>query len=711
MAGASRVDVRRRPRTIFLVVLAFVSSVVVSGPPAVAAPAGGAAVPIDLSKGALFQSNCKTAVGCAHRNVETSASTFSSTDTSSELVQHILTLRVEGPWELSKGQNGGHLALAIDYDLINPSGTAGNVICATARHKGKFIHDCVRGLARSGRLTLPLSSHGADTLWIQFVAMPLSRGNRFEVRDPVIIEGSANEQNNNKDDKDGKKAPVPVNLEDGGLRQANCQIPVGCRHPDVRLDDGVFSSVVPAKPGGGQQPPSDNPNQPPQQQANAGGRLTLEVGVPDLKKGQRSLNFDHSMKGANGASPGVIKVWTIAGGTVLEAVIGKQGSGRSSLVIAKGAGSVDSVFFTFEPLAGGDGGSFEVSNVSYGHGGPTGEPLPIEESDTCDGCDPPASREDPCGEFLDTYYVEAADGREGRGYRCLSPDGHGFFGEGWWNDFDWGRYVHLGYFDSDTSAPDGVAIDFGWRRTLSVETSPGVFEDRTVEYGHRGPVGIQREVLGASRLRMTSLSGSWNEIWTLVPKGEPMPRFVGRLPWDGRCGANGLVPLASIYARTENRGRPRCALPTDLSDLGPDQARVSLPFVWYGAGYLDQPDGPASDLGEFDPEELARPHLGWLKSATSRAEGHFGVADRCVLPHASGCNVFDDVHIVTIPPGNDYYTEEVFHDGLVVEGPGTWGFYESDGRRIGEHWGPIPPGLASLPLPTPVCLDESSCPR
>jgi len=279
----------------------------------------------------------------------------------------------------------------------------------------------------------------------------------------------------------------------------------------------------------------------------------------------------------------------------------------------------------------------------------------------------------------------------------------GFYGEGWWNDFDWGRYAHLGYFAAVASDPDGVLIDFGFRRTLHVETSPGVFEDREVEYGTRGPVGLQREILDASRWRVTSSSGARSEIWTLVPKDELMPRFVGRLPWDGRCGENGLVLFVPTSGSGAwHAGQARCAIPTDLGNLGPTPEGDPLPFAWYGVAYVEQTFADAA------AEQAARSHLGWMWSALSLTEALYGVADRCLLPHPAGCNAFDDVSIEVIPPDEDRFFG--LDHGLDVDGPGTWDGLPDD--RLGQYWETTSPGLrdAALAPPTPVCVSESDCP-
>jgi hypothetical protein len=649
------------------------------------------AVPIDLSSGTLTQSNCKTTIGCTHPNVSIKSDRFASEATSAQNVSNLLTLRVDGPWQKPKTQTS--VQLAMNYRLLNPSGKAGNMICATAKTSAGFVHDCVRGLARTGLLALPLASRSADTLWIQFVAMPLAGGNTFEVTGVGLVDSPRDVAK-----PVGPKGPIPIDLQSGRLRQVGCRVPVACRHPDVRLDAGVFSSKIPGAQNGDQVIVSDNVDA----AQVATGRLMLEFPVPTLKKGVPGvLSFDHSLLGANGA-PGAIKVWSLAGAKVISSVIDKPGTGRRSVAVGGVTGPVESVFVGFEPFASSGGGTFEVSNVTFG-AAPSGESLPTTEAVECTDCDPPASRLDPCGEFLDTYYVEAADGREGRGYRCMSRDGHGFFGEGWWNDFDEGRYAHLGYFANEPSDPDAVAIDFGFR-------PPGATEDD--EYGPGGPVGLYRETLDTFRFRVFSASGSSNEIWQLVPKGELMPRFVGRMPWDGECGTNGLTRLRPNWgAEHTDRGRTRCLVPTNLADLGPDQSHVSLPFVWYGAGYVNQPDVLEPDHMEPAPEELARPHLGWLTAATSATEARYDVADRCVLAHPAGCAVFEDVRVQTVPPGGGNFDPGIV-DGLEVEGPGEWGYFDRDGDRHGQSWEPVPTGLSrgsALPGPTEICFDESTC--
>jgi hypothetical protein len=642
------------------------------------------AVPIDLSSGTLTQSNCKTTIGCTHPNVSIKSDRFASEATSAQDVSNLLTLRVDGPWQKPKTQT--RVELAMNYRLLNPSGKAGNMICATAKTSAGFVHDCVRGLARTGRLALPLASRSADTLWIQFVAMPLAGGNTFEVTGAGLVDSPRDVAT-----PDGTNAPIAIDLQVGALRQVGCRVPVACRHPDVRLDAGVFSSKIPGTQNGDQVVVSDNVDT----AQVATGRLMLEFPVPALKKGRPGvLSFDHSLIGASGA-PGAIKVWSLAGSKVISSVIDKLGTGRRSVAVGSATGPVESVFVGFEPFASSGGGTFEVSNVTFG-AAPSGESLPTTEAVECTDCDPPATRLDPCGEFLDTYYVEAADGREGRGYRCMSPDGHGFFGEGWWNDFDEGRYGHLGYFANEPSDPDAVAIDFGVRRTgLTGE----------VEYGSPGPVGLNRATIDATRFRVFSSTSSWNEIWTLVPKGELMPRFVGRMPWDGRCGSNGLIGM-NPYSRNHHNQR-RCVLPTDLGSLGPSPDSASIPFVWYGSAYLDQVD-------DWDPSGLTTPHIGWLQTPTASARVFsYGAADRCVQVHPSGCRSYEGILIE--PVDSEYTGEYVGEDGLLdVFGPGSWAVVHGS-ELISDLWqldadSELPPG-AALPAPTGICVDsESPCP-
>src|SRR5919108_2444880 len=130
---------RRRGVTAFgLAVVAVATMVAPVGRSVAKAPTP---LPIDLSTGVLTQSNCKTTIGCAHPNASVKADRFASEATSSQLVANTLTLRVDGPWQAAKPQS--NVELAMDVRLVNPSGTAGNIVCATAKSGPSFVHDCI----------------------------------------------------------------------------------------------------------------------------------------------------------------------------------------------------------------------------------------------------------------------------------------------------------------------------------------------------------------------------------------------------------------------------------------------------------------------------------------------------------------------------------------------------------------------------------------
>lgn len=125
--------------------------------------ASHAAFAIDLSAGVLSQSHCKTTIGCAHHQVDVTATSFSSTATATNLAQNILTLAVPGPLGAA-GKTGGPHALELDYELVNPSGQANTFFGPeTWRTNACSVHGCrifglrwLRGLGLPPGASLPL---------------------------------------------------------------------------------------------------------------------------------------------------------------------------------------------------------------------------------------------------------------------------------------------------------------------------------------------------------------------------------------------------------------------------------------------------------------------------------------------------------------------------------------------------------------------------
>jgi hypothetical protein len=561
----------------------------------------------------------------------------------------------------------------------------------------------VNPYAASGRLALPLHSR-PETIALHFALMPASAGHRFEVRNVRLIPGQR------KGDDPDPDRRGPIDLTGGRLRQTGCATPIGCAHPSVSLKPSVFASVMPGAKlptptdNPGQPAPSDDPNQPPSDHPpKPPGRLSLELPVDRSGRSARSLHFAYRLSTA-GAQDGAAIVITATGRTVVEAVIAAPGSGLASVELPRSSLPIDSVTFAFVRGGGVGPAGFEIRDVAVGPRAPRGAgALPIEELTTCESCDPPASRLDPCGPFLATFWVEAADSREGRGIRCLSNDGLAWYGEGWWVDPDYGRYRHLGYAtgrDALGLPDEALAVDFGVTR---------VVEAGLATYGVAGPQILRIDRIGLFRWHVFTASRSWDEIWQFVPKSTPLPAFFGTLPWDKSCGSFGLH---AWEAADLHFGQRRCTMPSNLAADPSDVAHTSLPLVWYGESYLNH------RRFVLVPE---RTHLGWLGAAPEPPSpvGFYVAADRCALaPLEAPCASFDLVTIEVLGPGASSYPsgtpqgaleDGAFHDrqGLYVTGPDTW----RDGRGDGDAWMRLLslPGAAALAPPTPICV-EASCP-
>lgn len=383
-----------------------------------------ASIPIDLLAGKLSQTNCQTAIGCGHAQVARTATELVSVSTNRSAAQHILILAIGDAWPVDKSLEGPH-RIELEYELFNPSGHANNVICVKVGSAADAQGGCAQGVTGAGQLQVPLSTDTPGTIELRFGLMPFSVGHRFAVRNVRITEGHV------KDEQVNGTERTAIDLTRGRLRQAGCQTPIGCDHKKVTLTPTTFSSSADAKPN---QPPSDDPNGPPPA-APAAAPLSLEIPVNDVSKGHRSLRFSYRLESANAQAPGRILLTAITNESVVQSVITSNGSGEAAFELPPSTPRVDNVRVTFDPPADGGAAFYELSGVSFGAGIPSGDALPIEIGTTCDSCHPPASRLDPCGPHLTTFFVEGADGRRGRGIRCVSPGLRAWYGEDWWTDF------------------------------------------------------------------------------------------------------------------------------------------------------------------------------------------------------------------------------------------------------------------------------------
>jgi hypothetical protein len=648
---------------------------------------------LDLGAGSLSQSNCKTAVGCGHPHVVLEKGSLTSIDTQASLAQHILMLELKGPFD---GVGRGARTLELVYELSNPSGHRNNQICASALVQDHLVQRCSNPYATSGRLFVPLQSV-PETIAFHFALMPMSAGHRFVIRNVRLVPGLG--KANALDDKDKLDQ---MDLTEGRLRQTGCATPIGCAHQSVKLTPDGVSSIVSGI--GGPPKPTDNPNQPPGDNPPPAvlRKLSLELPVPAKGRKLRSLHFSYRMESADAQKPGGGQiVVTARGQTALESVIDMPGSGLAAIDFPETSLPIESITVAFVPKAGVGPTRFEVSGVGLGPRAPAGaDMIPAADGLTCLGCDPPASRLDPCGQFLNTFWVSAVDSREGRGIRCVSNDLRAWYGEGWWDDPDYGRYRHLGYtIDYAFGLPSlAVAVDFGVTR-LSDDAPPAT-------YGTRGPQVLHVGLIDFSRFHVFTDSHSVDEVWTFVPKGDPLPAFFGSLPWDQRCGTLGLHEFEAVAF--DLNFLHRCTLPSGLTDSS-DVLHTSLPVVWYGESYLRDP--------HYDEE---RAHLGWLPAPPEPPSpvGIYTAVDRCVLePRVDTCTSFDFVTIEVLGPGASHYSPPAPQDGwetehfrerqgLYVTGPGAW---NHDGDGHGWTRSVSLPAGASLPTPTPVCID-AHCP-
>ena len=272
---------------------------------------------------------------------------------------------------------------------------------------------------------------------------------------------------------------------------------------------------------------------------------------------------------------------------------------------------------TFEPSAGAGAVSFRISDVSYGVGGPpAGDALPIEETSST------PSRLDPCGPELITFWVEAANARSGRGIRCVSFDLTARYGEGWWNDFDYGWYRHIGYVHQRASGLPSRAH----------AADLGVFvEGAETRYGGDGLADVRMEWLSLDRLHVSTPSLTWNETWRLIPKGELLPATFVPRAWDNRCGGLGL---ASFSARHDHQAQHRCAIPLDLI-MDPDIEHASTPLVWLGEGRIEETPRPS-------PRRACILAGSCCRRFPAR-RGFYKASDVCPAEHPAGCRSIDTI--------------------------------------------------------------------
>lgn len=654
-------------------------------------------IALDLTAGSLRQSNCKTAIGCGHPNVTLTKRSLVSEATAGSHAQHILTLQVANPPAIK-----GSYTLELEYELANPSGRKTNLLCAGALIKGRFVQRCANPYRPWGVLRVPIDS-APEKIAVQFALMPIGKGHRFAVKNVRLLPGHYRETTD-------KAKSAAIDLTSGRLSQIGCATPIGCRHDSMTITPASFSSFVsdqagppPPKPGDNPDPPGDNPNGlPVQNPAAPKGSAALEVTVPARGRSPSSLRFAYRMEGGATQVGGRITI-TAQGRTIIQAAIDSAGSGVAAIDFPRSSLPIDIVTFRFIPPSGASM-HFEVSDVSVSSRADAGASLlAASESTTCDGCDPPATRLDPCGPLLETFWVSAADSREGRGIRCLSRDLRAWYGEGWWVDPDFGRYRHLGYV---TERPGGLlsaglSVDFGVTPPPR-EGDGGV----RVAYGTLGPQLLQLELIDFEHLHVFTTSRSVDEVWTYVPKGTLLPAFFGSWPWDQDCGGFGLHQFEAVS--NVIAFQRRCTMPTDLRIPSHNSERTSIPLVWYGASYLG-----------YVGRDAERSHFGWLTGWPELSPvAFYAAADRCVLaPLGSPCAEFDPVTMEVLgpgiplhPPGAPQRAWDDWFDhvqGLYVTGPAPW-----DEPRGGHIWArrvTLPAG-ASLPTPTPVCLDEGDCP-
>src|SRR4051812_25432075 len=192
-----------------------------------------AALPIDLSTGALSESNCKQG-SCAHVAVKLSPAEFVSADTATDLAQHVLTLAVPLPEDGPK-----HRYVSLQYEFRNPTGQQNDVLCVSVvtRHVER---ECISGLAGDGVLTVPFKGRSAK-LYLQFGTMPLSQGNFFAVRDAQLFDGKPPKP---------VKPSGPLDPRTAQPRQPLCATPIGCRQAIDVSETSLSITTVEGKPGG-----------------------------------------------------------------------------------------------------------------------------------------------------------------------------------------------------------------------------------------------------------------------------------------------------------------------------------------------------------------------------------------------------------------------------------------------------------------------------
>src|SRR5688500_15261154 len=129
-----------RRRAAFVVLICAASLGWHDAAPDAAGPHPDDAVAIDLTAGALTQSNCQTVPGCGHPDVVLTKDSFVSSGTAASLAQHILTLQFPNP--LASIQGRGPYTLELEYEFSNPSGHKSNRLCASALVGGRLVQRC-----------------------------------------------------------------------------------------------------------------------------------------------------------------------------------------------------------------------------------------------------------------------------------------------------------------------------------------------------------------------------------------------------------------------------------------------------------------------------------------------------------------------------------------------------------------------------------------